>query len=115
MKIYEGRVSKVFFFKKKEMYESHRNPISHGTKRSPAQRTTQRNAERNGVPIAKATSHPFRRSVTNSIGVVLLNPCFSSSTNVLYRSTGSDGSEEAMKSTAEKIMLCGIFVRQKDM
>lgn len=65
--------------------------MSHGTKRSPAHLKTQINAERKGAPMASISSQLFKRSATNSFAVVLLKPCFSSSTNVWYKDKGMVG------------------------
>ena len=51
----------------------------------------------------------MRRSVTKRAGVVLLNPCLSSSTNVSYREIGMAGMEVIIKITAVNARDCVIY------
>lgn len=83
--------------------------MSHGTKRSPAHLKTYRKPAKKGAPIAKPMAQPLIRSVKKSKGVVLLNPCFSSNTNVWYHETGSDGSDEMRNNTTTNATDCVIW------
>lgn len=58
------------------------NPMSHGTKRSPAHLKTKRNAAKKGAPRTSERAQLLKKSMTKRLGVVLLKPCFSSRTNV---------------------------------
>lgn len=68
---------------KNDVKDTYMNAMSQGTNRSPAHLKMYRKAAKKGEPRTKASPHPLMRSMTNRLGVVLLNPCFSSSTNVL--------------------------------
>ena len=75
---------------------THRKAMSHGTKRSPAHLNTHKNAAKKGAPMANPIPQLFSRSVTNSEGVVLLKPCFSSNTKVEYIENGRVGMGDAL-------------------
>lgn len=85
--------------------------MSQGTNLSPAHLNIFKNAAKKGAPITKPSPHPFSMSAMNNPGVVLLNPCFSSSTKVLYTESGIAGTEEMKNSTAEKAIDCKICDR----
>jgi len=63
-----------------------------------------RNTQRNGAPKANPSPHPLMRSAANVAGVVLLNPCFSSSTNVEYRDKGIELILDKKANIIEKAM-----------
>src|SRR5258708_7292826 len=83
--------------KKREKIKTYMKPINHGTKRSPAHWKIYKKTARKGATRTKANPQPFKRSVMKSVGVVLLNPCFSSKTNVPYACSGKVGIEETTK------------------
>lgn len=62
--------------------QTYKNAIKNGMKLSPAHLKIFKKAARNGPPRANPTNQPLTVSVTNSPGVILLNPCFSSRTKV---------------------------------
>ena len=84
--------------------------MSHGTKRSPAHLNTHKNAAKKGAPMANPIPQLFSRSVTNSEGVVLLKPCFSSNTKVEYIENGRVGIDDMKYTTQENATDCRIFV-----
>ena len=81
----EGKPGRWCFSSKKQIVgtgRTYKNAIKNGMKLSPAHLKIFKNAARNGAPSANPTDQPLIVSMTNSLGVVLLNPCFSSRTKV---------------------------------
>lgn len=89
-------------------WEEIMKPINQGTKRSPAHWNMYKKAAKKGAPRAKAMSQLFTRSPTKRAGVVLLNPCFSSSTKVEYTDNGRVGKDESRYIVNENMIDCRI-------
>jgi hypothetical protein len=101
---YPRRLSSASLLAERKEKKPYMKPINHGTKRSPAHWKMYKNTARKGAPRTKASPQPFRRSVMKSAGVVLLNPCFSSKTNVPYACNGRVGIEERTNRMNTKAM-----------